>query len=582
MKYLKLVDIYEELDSTTKRLEKTFYLKEFFNTIPESDIDYVVLLLEGKVFPDYSSQKIGVSSQIVSKAIHVATGLKDVEEKWKEIGDLGKVAEQFVKTKKQETLFSKELTVKKVFDNIKKLSTLTGSGSTDQKVQLIAELLTSATPKEARYIVRTVLEDLRIGIKIGVIRDALVWFVIEKETNFKFTKETSETDLTEEEKKTFDEYTELVQEAIDMMNDFSEVFNIIRTKGAQGLRMIKINVGKPIKVMLFPKVKDVKEAFETVGSPAAFEYKYDGFRLEIHRNKEHITLFTRRLEDVTEQFPEVVEYIKKYVKGDNYILDSEAIGYDKKSGRYVPFQNISQRIRRKYDISKMVSELPVEVNVFDVLYYDSESMIKKPFIERRKLIEKIITSTPKKIQVAKQLITDNVQKAEKFYHEALSDGEEGVMIKKLDAVYKPGARVGYGVKLKPIMETLDLVIVRAEYGTGKRATWLSSFTLACKKDDQFLEIGKVGTGFKEGKEEGLSFEELTELLKPIIISTKGRDVVVKPKIVIEVSFEEIQESPTYGSGFALRFPRVVRLRDDKSADDVSSLEQVKRLFREQK
>ena len=262
---------------------------------------------------------------------------------------------------------------------------------------------------------------------------------------------------------------------------------------------------------------------------------------------------------------------------DNWM---EKLLQEAKTKKYVPFQNISQRIKRKYSIEKMMSEVPVELNVFDVIYYNGENFINEPFKKRRELIKKIIKNEKFKIKIVDGIITDDNEEAEKFYNNSLEKGMEGVMFKTLDAPYKPGARVGYMIKLKGEADTLDLVITGATWGEGKRANWLSSFELSCKAGDKFLAIGKVGTGVKE-KNEGVTFEELTRILKSLIIEEKGKEVVIKPKIVVEVAYQEIQKSPSYSSGYALRFPRVIILRYDKGANDADSLIRVRNLYKKQ-
>jgi len=337
--------------------------------------------------------------------------------------------------------------------------------------------------------------------------------------------------------------------------------------------------------MLAQKAKTIKEGFEMVGKPCAVEYKYDGFRLLIHKKGSEVILFTRRLENVTKQFPEVVDYIKKYVKGNSFILDSEAVGFNKKTKEYTSFQHISQRIKRKYDIEKRREECPVEVNVFDILYYNGNSMLDEPFSKRTEIIKKIVSNQKYKIVTSKQIITGDEKKAEEFFKKALKDHQEGVMMKSLDAYYKPGSRVGYMIKVKPEERDLDLVIVGAEYGTGKRSGWFSSFILACREGNRFLEIGKMGTGIKEKSAEevgGVSFNELTKMLKPLIIEEHGKEVKFKPKIVVSITYQEIQRSPTYSSGFALRFPRFTALRPDRMADDASTLKEVEKDFENQK
>lgn len=581
MKYSELASTYEALEKTSKRLEKTYIISEFLKKTREEDLDKVILLLQGRLFPLWDETEIGVSDRLVIKAIAAATGAspEKVEAEWKKIGDLGLVAEKLVQKKSQATLFSRELTVEKVFNNLRKLPTIEGSGSVDQKIKLIAELLSSAKPLEARYVVRTVLEDLRVGVGSSSIRDALVWaFFGDK---IKLNYDANDKSINPENREEYNRLIEAVQHAFDLKADYGEVAKMMMKKGENAFGELVLEPGNPVNVMLYPKAKNLEEAFEVVGKPAAFEYKYDGFRVQIHRKGGVVKIFTRRLDEVTKQFPEVVEYAKEFVKAKEFILDAEAVGYDPKTGRYLPFQAISQRIKRKYDIDKMAKDLPVEVNVFDIIQHEGKGLLDVPFIERRKLLEKITVQHPRKLVLAKQIITDSLKEAEAFYKEALKAGEEGVMAKSLQGAYQPGRRVGYGVKVKPVMESLDLVIVGAEWGTGKRSGWLTSFVLACRKGDKFLEIGKVGTGFKELEEEGVSFEELTRRLKPFIIKEEGKEVRLKPEVIIEVEYEEIQKSPTYESGYALRFPRFVRLREDKGLSDVSDINLVEDLYKAQ-
>ena len=584
MDYSKLVDIYEQLNRTTKRLEKTHIISEFLKEISTDEMEYVMLLLEGRIFPNYDAREIGVASRLMLKSLSVATGISvdKIENEWKKTGDLGIVAENVIKTKKQVTLHSTKLTVKKVLDNLRKLTELEGEGTVERKTQLIAELLTSAKPIESKYIVRTVLGDMRIGVGEGAMRDAIVWAFFGKKIGLKYAREAN--DIEVEDRETYNKYADAVQHAYDITNEFAEVAKSAKIKGLEGLENIGMKVGIPIQVMLALKVDTVEDAFESVGKPAAIEFKYDGFRIQAHKDeKGNIRLFTRRLEDVTNQFPDVVEFVKKNVKGRSFILDSEAVGYDKKTGKCMPFQNISQRIKRKYDIDRMASEFPVELNVFDVIYYEGKSLINEEFQKRRKLLEKIIKQETKKIVLAKNKIVSEKRDVDKFFKEAVDSGNEGLMFKSLNAPYKPGARVGYMIKFKSIMETLDLAIIGAEWGEGKRAKWLSSYQIACiDENGKLLEIGKASTGLKEKEEEGLSFKEMTRLLRPLIISEKGKEVQVKPKIVIEVGYEEIQKSPTYSSGFALRFPRVKQVREDKGPDEASSLDYVKKLYAGQK
>lgn len=582
MDFKELVNLFEKLDSTTKRLEKTKEISEFLKDA--KDIEIISLLLQGRLFPLWSSDKLGFSSQSALKSISIATGytVDQIEKEWQKKGDLGLVAEHLTKNKKQGSLFQQTLTVKKVYNNLIKLSTLEGQGTVKQKNQLVAELLTSATPLEARYIIRLSLEDLRIGAGEGTLRDSIVLAF------FNFKRDEKNNGYVWEgpsiEGYSYPDIVSLVQTAIDLTNDFAEIINLLKenkdyNKKIEILKTIKPKIFTPIKVMLALKVTTIEDGFKKVEKPAALEYKIDGFRVQIHKKKDKVQLFTRRLEEVTIQFPDAVEVIKTNILKDG-IYDAEIVGI--KNNKYLPFQEISQRIRRKYDIKEIVEKLPVEINVFDILVEENRSCLDLPFEERRKLIENNIKPLKNKIKTTEYLLTDDEEEANQFYQTSLSLGFEGIMLKNLSGIYKPGARVGHMIKLKPTMEPLDLVIVKAEWGEGKRSNWLSSFTLACVKDDTFLEIGKVGTGFKEKEQdEGLSFDELTNLLKPLITKTKNKEVEVQPKVVVEVQYEEIQISNNYNSGYALRFPRLSRLRPDRKAEDASTLELVEQFFNEQ-
>lgn len=558
MKYLKLTELYEQLDSTTKRLEKTKILSDFLKEIKIEEKDILYLLL-GRVYPEYDERVLGISSQLAVKAISKATGVNSVEivKEWKSLGDIGQVAEKISKKKRQATLDKKELSVKKVIENLRAIPELVGKGTIDKKLALITELLTSASPLESKYLIRTLIGDLRIGTQESTIRDAIASAFFEKEKE-KDAKETSDS----------------IQEALDKSNDIAEVFEIAKKQDLKLLRKIPLEIGKPVKLMLAQKALDIPDGFRALGTPCAIEYKYDGFRMLIHKKGDKVFLYTRRLENVTSQFPEIIDYVKKYTKGESLMIDAEAVGFNKKTKEYRPFQEISQRIKRKYDIEKIQEELPVELNVFDVIYYNGKSLIDEPFKKRSELVRSIIEEKPYKIVCAKQIITDSEKKAEEFYKKALADNQEGIMMKNLDAPYQSGRRVGHMLKMKPNQRELDLVITGAEYGTGKRSGWMSSFIVSCQDGDEFLEIGKVGTGIKEKSEEGLSFEELTKKLTPLIKKEKGRTVEIKPKLVVSITYQEIQKSPTYNSGFALRFPRVTVLRPDRDTDDIATIQEI--------
>jgi len=353
MLYKKLVDVYEDLEKNSKRLHKTYIISNFLKKTSTEDLKIIMLLLEGRLFPSWDTREVGVASRLILKAISTASGIdaNKVENDWKKTGDLGLTAENLIKTKKQATLHRQDLTITKVFTNLRKLAELEGQGTVERKIQLISELLTSAKSIEAKYIVRTILQVLRIGVGEGSIRDAITWTYFSDEIKLKYGKEENKIDI--EDREEYNKYVNAVQRAYDVTNDFSRVAEEAKTKGLSGLRNMNLAVGTPIKVMLALKVDNVEDGFERVGKPAELEFKYDGFRIQAHKKNNKIELYTRRLENVTKQFPEVVKYIQKYIHGKDFIIDSEAVGYSQKSGKYLPFQSISQRIKRKYDIENM-------------------------------------------------------------------------------------------------------------------------------------------------------------------------------------------------------------------------------------
>ncbi len=570
MDYLQLAKAYELLENTSKRLGKTAIIADILKNASKEELLEIICLLQGSVFtPAEKDKHIGVSSKLAAKAVANCAGVSQgkVEELLGKEGDLGIAAEKLFAKKKQAALFAQNLSVKKVFSTIRKLSEISGRGSVDLKIGFVSQLLNAASGNEARYIVRTVLENLRTGVGDSTIRDAVV---------------SAFSGFSPENREKYAEAVNAVQSAYDLSNDLGKVAVTLKEKGIAGLNAIEIAPGNPVKVMLYVKAQDFADAFDIVGKPALAERKFDGFRMQIHGENGNIKLYTRRLDDVTKQFPDVVALVKKAVKAKSFIIDSEIVGIDPKTKKFRPFQDISQRIQRKYGIEQMAKELPVIVEIFDVMELHAKSMLSVPFGERRKSLKGIVKEIPERIVLVEQKLVKTEDELEKFYESVLKEGVEGVMLKNVSGIYKPGSRVGYGVKIKPTMETLDLAITGAEWGEGKRAKWLSSFTLACRGDEgEMLEIGKVGTGIKEKSGEGISFRELTEMLTPLIKEEKGKQVTVKPKIVVEVLYQEIQKSPSYSSGYALRFPRVVRIRDEKGADDANSISDVERLYHQQ-
>ena len=555
MRYSELAETYEDLLSTTKKLKKAEIVADLLKKTPLDEITKVVLLLNGRVFPSWSEDVIGVANQLMIRAISKASGrtAADVTKSFRKTGDLGLTAEQFMKKKRQTTLKKRTLTIDSVFDDMQKISKQEGKGSQERKLSMIAHLLVSAKPKEAKYIVRTILEELRVGVAEGIVRDAIAQaFGVEKK---------------------------LVEHAWHLKQDYGEVARMAKKAKGRGLKHIEVEISKPIAVLLGEKAPDLKTALKSF-EKVAIEVKYDGMRVQIQKKGKKIWVFTRRQENVTNQFPDVVEYARKSIRANECIVEGEALAIDPKTRKPMPFQRLSQRIRRKYRIKEMMKQIPVEVNLFDIVYMNGRTLFDEKFSERRKILKKRVKPIRGRFQLAEQLVTKDLKKAEKFYKQSLSAGQEGVMVKNLDAKYVFGRRVAGGwLKVKPTLENLDLAIIGGTWGTGKRAGWIGSLILGVRKDSKFLECGMLGTGIKEkkAKEGDITFAHMTKILRPHIESEKGHNVEIRPKIIIEVAYEEIQRSPTYESGYALRFPRFVRMRPDKSpkqADDIHRLEKI--------
>jgi DNA ligase-1 len=554
--FSEIADTFEDLESTQSNLEKTSILAELFKD-SEEELPEVVLLATGEPFPEWKNMDLGVSSKTLVKIISKATGRgeDEIEEVWKNEGDLGLAAEQMVEKKTQQRLMTAELTVERVVDRLQKVAEMDAEGASqsvnqDKKQKELAELISSADAKEARYLGRIIINNLRLGVAEGTIRDAL-------------------------DEAFFDsEHAEEIQKAYDFSNDFAEVAKACQ-EGLEAVENIELKLERPIKSMLAKKVETIEDGFDEVGKPAAIDYKYDGMRAQIHVSDGDVTVFTRRLEDVTEQFPDVVEAVEENIQSDNCIIDTEVVGYDPETGGMIPFQKLSKRIKRKYDIQKLKSEIPVVVRPFDLIYLD-EPILEESYSERWSKLKDIVEEEEREMKMVDHAETEEAEKVMEMQQQSLSEGHEGIMMKNLEAEYKPGNRVGYMVKLKPTMETLDLAIIAAKWSEGRRSDWLGRLFLGCYdgEKDEYREVGKMATGLTDEQ-----FQEITEKLKPLITKEEGRKVEVRPEVIVEVEYEEIQESPTYSSGYALRFPRMKQFREDK--EEADSLEKVENLYEDQ-
>jgi len=580
LEYALIADSYEKIEATTKRLEMTDYLVELLKKTPKELIDKVVYLTQGKVYPDFVGLEIGIAEKLAIKALARATGISEekIEEDLKHTGDLGETARKFLEKRVQATFTQQALTVSKVYETLEKMARTTGAGSIDIKMNLLAGLLTNATPKEAKYLIRTVTGNLRLGIADMTVLDALaVAYGGGKETR------------------------ERLERAYNISSDLGRVATIIVEKGIEGIKKFEVSIDEPIRPMLAERLASPQEILEKLGGKCIAEFKYDGERVQAHKDGNKITLFSRRVENITSQYPDVVALFRGCVKAETAILEAECVAVDQDTGEMRPFQELMHR-RRKYGVKEAMQEYPIALFMFDVLYAEGKDFTLKPYPTRRKELEKIITESDR-TTIAEYITTDNAEELEKFFEKAIENGCEGLVCKSIapDSVYQAGARGWLWIKYKrdyksEMTDTVDLVVVGAFHGRGKRAGTYGALLLAAyeSEDDIFKTVCKCGSGFTDE-----DLEKLPKILKKHQIihehsrvkSLMKADVWFEPKMVLEIIGAEITLSPVHvcamdvirkGSGLAIRFPRFTgNFRLDKSPEDATTEKEIIEMYRSQ-
>ena len=544
MKYQELVDVYSALEATTKRLEKTEIISEYLKKLDSDTIEKVGLLILGAVFPAWSSEEIGIGGKLVERAVAEAVGTTQaaVEDAVRDEGDIGLACVKLYAKKSQMTFFSQPLTIDFVFNSLRKLSTISGSRSTNRKIAVILELLSQASATEAKYLTRTITEELRIGVGDGVVRDAIA--------------------------QAFDIDKSVVERAQMLTNDFSVVARTAKEQGAEGLKKLNLTPGTPVKPMLAQLAPPLDEIILEMGE-AICETKYDGIRLQVHRNGDEINIFTRRLENITHALPEIVELFDEYLPHENYIVEGEVIAT--RDGKPLPFQNILHRVRRKHNVEEAMENVPLKLYLFDVLFY-KVPMIDEPLKTRRATLESIVDTSVDAMNLSTMKVgtPDNIAELQELFESSIEGGHEGIMIKDASEPYIPGLRGKKMLKYKAEPETLDMIVIGGTYGIGKRGDFVGSYLVALRdENDDFKSVAYAATGLDDA-----TLEYLTGKMKELEISTKGREIVVEPKIVLEIAFSEIVESPEYETGYSLRFPVVKNIRKDKGPMDVDTVERL--------
>jgi DNA ligase-1 len=494
MLFREVVDYYEQLEATTKRLEMTDILAALLSKTPPAVIDKVVYMTLGELYPAYVGLELGVAEKLAARAIRQVSGAgeKELNELFSRHGDLGTVAELLLRTKEQTTLFVQELTVEEVYSSLEKIAKASGPGAVDVKTAVLSKLLAMATPVEAKHIVRIVTGKMRLGVADMTVLDALA--------------------------KAFGGDREVYERAYNLSSDIGLVAKTAAMEGVEGVSKFRVRVGIPVRCMLAERLSSAVEILEKMDGVGFTEYKYDGERMQIHKAGEKVWIFSRRQENITQQYPDVVEAVEKYVKAAEAILECEAVPLDPDTGETLPFQELMHR-KRKKEIERAAEEYPVALYFFDILYVDGEDMTTKPFLERRKMLEKVIDED-ERVKLSTGLLTHSPEEVEKIFAEAVEAGCEGVIVKSVgeDSVYRAGARGWQWIKFKrdyrsEMIDTVDLVVVGAFHGRGRRRGKFGALLTAVYNEerDVFQTVCKVGSGFKD--EDLERFAEMINQLK---------------------------------------------------------------------
>jgi len=594
MTFQKLVSYFEKIEKTSSRLEITRLLSSLFKELDSLEINKTIYLLQGRVAPLYEKVEFGMAEKMIIKAVILSLNLESklFTNQYKKIGDLGETVEFF---KKQISSFEeKKLSINEVFDLLYQIATSSGQGSQEKKISLLSMLIRQLDPLSCRYLVRIPTGVLRLGFSDMTILDALSWM------------EKGDKSL-----------RKIIENAYQVRPDLGSLSKLIKERGINSLKDITPQLFTPILMMKAERLSSAKEILEKIGR-CAVESKYDGFRLQIHYSKEkdQVRIFSRNLEEVSLMYPDIVFGIKKEIKVKNIILEGEAIGFDPQTGNFLPFQETVQR-KRKYDIEKKSKEIPLKFFAYELLFLDDKNFIHLPFEERRKNLEKIISKDKDlfeaTILLSVQDIVEEEKKLEFLFDEALTRGLEGIVAKKLNGIYQPGARGWNWIKFKrsyssKIEDTIDCLVMGYDIGKGKRSSFgIGAFLVGVfdEENDSYVTVAKIGTGLSDEE-----WQKLYKKCQKVKVKEKPKDylvdkmiecdVWVAPKIVVEIRADEITRSPVHTAGrkmkptktgqaeevdvpgFALRFPRLERFREDKHVHDVTTLNEIRKMFLSQK
>ncbi|MFP3177637.1 MAG: ATP-dependent DNA ligase [Thermocladium sp.] len=582
--FSEVVKVFEAIEATTQRTVMAKLLSSIFREAPSNVIDKVVYIMLGQLRPDWEGVELGVGEKLAMRAISTASGfpVKKVEEVYKKVGDLGEAARQVMQMRGSSTILDyfgarggKRLTVGEVYEALMTVAKASGEGAQDTKVRLLSSLFADASPDEAKYIARFIVGKLRLGVADMTVLDSL-------------------SDV-------FNVPRDALEKAYHIHPDLGRIARLLSEKGRDALLELKVTPGIPIQPMLAERLSSSHEILDKLGGIAICEYKYDGERAQIHRSGDVVKIFSRRLEDITNAYPDVVEYMKEAIDSSDFIVEGEIVTVDPDTGEIKPFQELMHR-KRKHDIKEAIEEYPVEVFLFDAIYLNGIDLTDLPLIDRKRALWSVMRPN-QHVHHATWRLLDNEAEVDKFFMEAISDDCEGIMCKsvKPGSIYELGARGWLWIKYKrdyksELSDTLDLTVVGAFWGRGRRAGLYGALLLAAydPDTDQFYTVAKVGSGFTDE-----DLKKLPDLLNqykiphrhPRVVSRMEPDVWFVPGLVIEVIGAEITQSPIHtccldpkaGTGLAIRFPRFTgRYRTDKSPEQSTTVKEIMEMFKNQK
>lgn len=577
--FVDVAKYYDRIEATSGRLEMIDYLKKLFLETPPEVLDKVVYLTLGTIAPAYEGVELGVGEKLLLRALSIATGISQerLEAKYPEMGDVGKLAEWAVENKVVQSFFTEDLTVNRVFNTLKDVAKASGEGAQDAKIRLLAGLFSDSKPIEARYIARIVIERLRLGVRDMTILDALAEGFLEGRV-----------------------FRDKLERKYNIFPDIGKIAKIVAEKGFEGLKEIKLTLGIPVRPMLAQRLRSAGEIMEKIGPRVFAEFKYDGERMQIHVWKDgKVQIFSRRLENITEPYPDVREYASRAVEGHEVVLDSETIAINPDTGEILPFQELMRR-RRKYGVEEAMKTYPTVTRVFDILYMDGRELLDEPLEVRREVLEKILRENEKVMLVQYEVVENDVEELERYFEHAVEMGTEGLVVKDPKSQYEAGARGWSWIKLKrsyisKMVEPVDLVVVGAFWGKGRRAGTYGALLMAAyaPEEDTFKTVCKMGSGFTD--EELANLPKLLEPYRidhkdPSVVSNLEADVWFTPQKVAQVLGDEITLSPTHtcgwgrvkrDAGLAIRFPRFMGWREDKGPQDATTEEEIIQMYKMQ-